>query len=124
MDDHSDEWLTPRQVAQLLPISSGSLANQRSEGRGIPFHKLGARVLYSRQDVDDFLGRCRRDTTKTLSPVEQELSKIEGEITRLRQIMLPFGSLSDCPEHLQDQFAIACFNRSILELRREEAASG
>lgn len=42
--------LTTREVAELLKIHPGSLNNDRSAGRGLPYIKFGERVRY-RADV-------------------------------------------------------------------------
>ena len=46
-----DVFLTPREVASLARISTGTLANWRSRRVGPPFAKLGGAVRYGRQDV-------------------------------------------------------------------------
>jgi hypothetical protein len=37
----SKKLLTPRQTSEILNISINSLRKQRSEGRGLPFIKIG-----------------------------------------------------------------------------------
>ncbi len=54
-----DEWLTPRQVAEIAQLSEQTLANHRYRGVGIPFSKLtpgrSGRIRYRRRDVERWL---------------------------------------------------------------------
>lgn len=49
------QYLKPKQVAEQLQLAERTLANQRSQGRGIPFVKIGRAVRYSAVDVDAYL---------------------------------------------------------------------
>jgi hypothetical protein len=53
--DAQDEVLTPAQLAQEWHTSEDTLAQQRYRGQGPPFCKVGARVLYRRKDIRDYL---------------------------------------------------------------------
>jgi predicted DNA-binding transcriptional regulator AlpA len=46
-------------LAIRLGISHRTLENWRSRGEGPPFHKLGGRVIYDSEDVDEWLSRCQ-----------------------------------------------------------------
>ncbi|MGC9536512.1 helix-turn-helix transcriptional regulator [Streptomyces sp. UG1] len=54
-----DEWLTPREVAQMTKLSEQTLANHRSQKIGIPYTKLSegraGRVRYRLSDVHSYL---------------------------------------------------------------------
>jgi excisionase family DNA binding protein len=47
--------LTTAQLADLLHVSLRTLERGRQDGTGVPFIKLGRRVLYRRSDVEDVL---------------------------------------------------------------------
>jgi hypothetical protein len=49
------EFLTPKQLADLLQVTEGTLANQRTEGRGIPFVKIEKAVRYRAVDLDEYM---------------------------------------------------------------------
>lgn len=53
-----DEWLIASDVALRLKLSEQTLANQRAQGRGPKFFKLGegrfAPVRYRRSDVEEW----------------------------------------------------------------------
>ncbi len=55
-----ESMLTSVEVSKLLHISLGSLANDRSGARRIPFYKVMGRVLYSRDDIQHLLASGRR----------------------------------------------------------------
>lgn len=58
MSDRSrtSPYATPKQVAEHLHTKTGTLAQHRYKGTGIPFVKLGARqVLYRWEDVDRYV---------------------------------------------------------------------
>jgi Helix-turn-helix domain len=66
--DHQDEatattvaaWLTAPEAALLMRISVKTLANWRSSGSGgPPYHKLGSRCVYRRDDVEAWLAARR-----------------------------------------------------------------
>ena len=49
------EFLDTRQVAELLGISEIKLKKDRAAGKGLPFAKLGGRVLYRRTEIERYL---------------------------------------------------------------------
>jgi hypothetical protein len=53
--DPADEMITPAQLAQEWQTSEVSLAQQRYRGKGPRFVKLGARVMYRRTDIREYL---------------------------------------------------------------------
>lgn len=57
-----DELMTVKQLCEALHFHPVTLANQRREGRGIPFIKLGRKVFYRRADVEAILAKNFRGT--------------------------------------------------------------
>lgn len=57
--DDLERKLTPKAAAQLLGLSTSTLAAWRSQGRGIPYYKIGNRVFYLERDVLAFLTKMR-----------------------------------------------------------------
>jgi len=53
------ELLTPEQVARLTGLSMDTLAQWRSQRRGIPYLKVGRTVRYDPADVQRYLEGCR-----------------------------------------------------------------
>ncbi len=59
-----EDWITPEQVSQRTGLALDTLAHWRSERMHLPYHKIGRRVWYNGQDVDDYLRRCRVEPRK------------------------------------------------------------
>lgn len=51
--------LTTRDLAQRWQVNAGSLANDRSAGRSVPYVKIGGAVRYRLSDVEVFEASCR-----------------------------------------------------------------
>ena len=49
-----DKLLTDTQLAARWQLSRGTLANQRSQGRGPAYLKLAGRVRYRRSDIEAY----------------------------------------------------------------------
>jgi hypothetical protein len=49
-----DDLLTDAQLAARWQLSRGTLANQRSQGRGPAYLKLAGRVRYRRSDIEAY----------------------------------------------------------------------
>jgi excisionase family DNA binding protein len=47
--------ITPKELAAMLNIHIGTLANWRSKGIGPSFSKIGHKVRYSKQDVQKWI---------------------------------------------------------------------
>jgi predicted DNA-binding transcriptional regulator AlpA len=45
------QYLTEKQVAELTGIAVQTLRNQRCEGRGFPYVKIGKSIRYRKNDV-------------------------------------------------------------------------
>jgi len=51
--------LSAEEVADLTGLSKETLAQWRSQKRGIPYLKIGRSVRYDAQDVQSYLAGCR-----------------------------------------------------------------
>ncbi len=59
--------LTPKEAAARLRLSQSTLAKWRMTGsRQIPFVKLGAKILYSEQAIEDFIAKRSYASTSDL----------------------------------------------------------
>jgi len=48
-------YLTPKQVQKIFGLSEKWLANMRWRKKGIPYKKVGNKILYKREDVEDYI---------------------------------------------------------------------
>lgn len=57
----SDEWLCTKEVARLTRLSTSLFEKARLPGRwnGLPWYKIGGRVLYRRSEVQDWMNTFR-----------------------------------------------------------------
>ena len=55
--DVEDRLLWPEEVAEMLGVPVGTLANWRYQGRGPAFVKVGRHVRYRRRDVVAWIGQ-------------------------------------------------------------------
>ena len=53
----STTWVTTKQLAQHLGISTAAITNIR--GSKIPCYKIGGRILFKREEVDAFIQKTR-----------------------------------------------------------------
>ena len=58
----TDELMTPEQVAELVGVNTGTLANWRSDGKGPRYVKSG-RIRYRKSDVWAFINSSVRQST-------------------------------------------------------------
>lgn len=49
------QYLLPHEAAQTLRRSERTLARMRAEGKGPRYHKCGARILYPRTSIDEWI---------------------------------------------------------------------
>jgi hypothetical protein len=54
-------YLTPLEVEKFIGRKLQTLANERHQGRGIPYYKVGSSVRYKLADVISFMERHRID---------------------------------------------------------------
>lgn len=57
------EYCTPTELAERLAVSRGTLANWRVRGSGPPFIRVGRRIRYRREAVDEWLARREFSST-------------------------------------------------------------
>lgn len=53
------KYLTAEEVAELTGLSRETLAQWRSQKRGIPYLKIGRAIRYDVADVQSYLEGCR-----------------------------------------------------------------
>lgn len=53
------QYLTAEQVAEMMGLSTETLAQWRSQGRGLPYLKIERAVRYDPADVQAYLEGCR-----------------------------------------------------------------
>lgn len=53
----STTWITTKQLAQHLGISTAAITNMR--GSKIPYYKIGGRILFKREEVDEYIQKSR-----------------------------------------------------------------
>jgi len=58
------ELLDPKQVASLTGLSLETLAQWRSQKKHINYLKIGRLIRYTKQDIEEYLGRCRVSVRK------------------------------------------------------------
>jgi len=56
----SPTWVTSKQLAQHLGISSAMVTSLRSNK--LPYYKIGGKVLFKKQEVDEFIEKTRHKT--------------------------------------------------------------
>ena len=59
-------YLNENQVSERLGVSVKLLRKHRWEGKGLPYVKFGARVLYAEPEVVEYLQKHRIETGKDL----------------------------------------------------------
>lgn len=50
-------WVTTKQLSQHLGISTAAVTNIR--GTKIPYYKIGGRILFKREEVDEYILKSR-----------------------------------------------------------------
>lgn len=55
----TERYLTPLEVEKFSGRKLQTLANERHQGRGIPYYKVGSSVRYKLADVISFMERHR-----------------------------------------------------------------
>lgn len=62
------ELLTDVEAAELLGLSRKTLARWRWKGKGPVFRKIGRKVRYARNDLEDYIARSARCSTSDPGP--------------------------------------------------------
>lgn len=57
---NSTTWINTKQLSEYLGISKTAVTNLR--GSKIPYYKLGGRILFKKQEVDELLEQTRHKT--------------------------------------------------------------
>ena len=55
----STKLLSEKEVEKFFGLNYRTLQRERTNGVGIPYHKIGRRVLYRVSDIEAFLASCR-----------------------------------------------------------------
>jgi hypothetical protein len=79
------DLLTDAQLAVRWQLSRGTLANQRSQGRGPAYLKLAGRIRYRRSDIEAYeqAGFVSRGSARTTFSGDQ--SEVRETVERLIQ---------------------------------------
>jgi hypothetical protein len=56
-----DRYLTTAEVVRITGRKYQTWANERHQGRGVPYYKVGRSIRYKLSDILDFMERCRID---------------------------------------------------------------
>ncbi len=59
MSNDKKHLLNEKEVQREYGINARTLQRERIYNNGIPYHKLGRRVLYRRSDIEEFLSVCK-----------------------------------------------------------------
>ncbi|RMF11364.1 MAG: DNA-binding protein [Alphaproteobacteria bacterium] len=65
----NEAFLTTQQAAGYTKLAVSTLTKKRLTGEGPAFVKIGRRVVYRRQDLDEWLERHRRMSTSDVGEV-------------------------------------------------------
>jgi hypothetical protein len=83
-------FLTPAQLADRWHITITTLSQWRWNGRGPEFHKIGGRVSYQLQDVEQFeMSKRRRNTSEHPSNDSTFLNRSGRSCERLPESSFP-----------------------------------
>ena len=55
--NHSPTWITSKELAQHLGLSLRAIGNLKLNK--IPFYRIGGRILFKRQEIDEFIEKTR-----------------------------------------------------------------
>jgi predicted DNA-binding transcriptional regulator AlpA len=65
------ELLTALEVAQLLGLKPKTLARWRWKGKGPVFRKIGRKIRYARNDIEEYIASSARRSTSDPGPDER-----------------------------------------------------
>jgi predicted DNA-binding transcriptional regulator AlpA len=69
-DEKTMILLRDKEVSEILKLSTATLANLRSQGKGVPFIRLGRSVRYCLHDLEAFIAHNRIPTDETMEEKE------------------------------------------------------
>ena len=55
--DTNPSWMNSRQLANYLGLSTTAVGNLRI--RKIPYYKIGGRIMYKKEEIDEYIERTR-----------------------------------------------------------------
>ena len=81
MDDNQNnhDLMSEKQAAVRLGISRITLLRAREAGR-IRFFRIGTRVLYNQEQLNEFLATCERKGAKLARPRDSERNQLVSKI--------------------------------------------
>ena len=59
-EDAPPVWMTTKQLAKHLGMSTSAITNFK--GQKFPFYKVGRKILFKKQEIDDWLATTRHMT--------------------------------------------------------------
>lgn len=62
------KYLSEEQLAQRWNLNIRTLQGHRQTGDGLPFYKLGGRVMYRKREIYDYERAARRTSTSDSGP--------------------------------------------------------
>ena len=71
----SPTWITSKQLAQHLGVSVAAITNLR--GKKIPYYKIGGRILFKKEEVNQFLEKTRHKSGE--EHLNEYLNTTEGQ---------------------------------------------
>jgi excisionase family DNA binding protein len=77
------KWLTTTEAAEYIGGKPGTMEIWRFKGQGPAFHKIGTRVRYTQEDLDEWLATRKRHSTS-----EENAQRAIEQATRQRSATL------------------------------------
>lgn len=99
--------LSPNDAAGLLGVSAGTLAAWRCEKRGPAYYKIGGKVKYSREVLDEWVEKQRHDPASRSSAQLAPLSvaPTPGRLLRRRPRLGGYRTQADKAREAREQQA-------------------
>lgn len=82
-DDYEQDLLTPPEVAKHLRVGVRTLARWRSKGEGPAYSKIGNRVVYHIDDVEDFIAAQKDERPKAEADYQDSVEAIASRLRTL-----------------------------------------
>ena len=68
LDASACRYLSEKELAERWNIDERTLQGHRQTGDGLPFYKLGGRVMYRKREIYDYERAARRTSTSDSGP--------------------------------------------------------
>lgn len=68
LDASACRYLSERELAERWNIDERTLQGHRQAGDGLPFYKLGGRVMYRKREIYDYERAAKRTSTSDSGP--------------------------------------------------------